>query len=60
MISVIAMSTMFLIVFALTVSWVIYTKNDNEKDIKKVANIFSSIIFYGIIILAVTLTLIYI
>jgi len=59
MISIIAMLSMFLFVFALTVSWAIYTKNDNEKDIKKAANIFASIIFYGGVILMVTVTLIY-
>ena len=59
MISVIAMLAMFLIVIALTVSWVVYTKNDNEKDIKKVANIYALIIFYGAIILVIAVTFIY-
>lgn len=59
MFSVIAMLSMFLIVLALTVSWAVYTKNNNEKDIKKAVNIFSSIIFYGVIILAAAVTLVF-
>lgn len=59
MISVIAMLSMLLVVFAMTIAWTITTKNENEKGIKKAANIFSSIIFYGGITLAVIITLIY-
>lgn len=59
MFSVIAMLAILLIVFALTITWAIYTKNEDEKDIKIAASTFASIIFYGAIILAITFTLIY-
>jgi len=59
MITIFVILTMFLITTAFTFAWVVYTKNENEKDIKKAQNIFASIMFYGVITLLIIVTFIY-
>ena len=58
MISAIVIVSVVLIVVALTISWAIYTKNDNEEDIKKISKTISSIIFYGVVVFIISVTLI--
>ena len=58
MISAIVIVSVVLIVVALTISWAIYKKNDNEEDIKKISKTIASIIFYGVVVFIISVTLI--
>ena len=53
------MLAFIVIVALLTIAWVAYKKDDSEKNIIKSANIISSALFWGFILLLISITIFY-
>jgi RsiW-degrading membrane proteinase PrsW (M82 family) len=51
--------TALIIIFVITAAWVAYTKDDSKKNIKKVANIVASILFWGAVLFGIAVAIIY-
>jgi len=58
-ITIITILVTFLAVVALTTIWTAYKKEEDEKKIKEATNKISSYIFYGVILLFVTVTFVF-
>ena len=58
-ISIIFMCVALISIFVLVYVWVLYTKDGSEESIKKAGNLFSSILFWGVVVIATIVTLIY-
>jgi hypothetical protein len=43
----------------LNIGWVMYTKDDGEMNIRKGANIISSVLFWGFVGLVISITIFY-
>ncbi|HEY9197865.1 MAG TPA: hypothetical protein VIR60_00775 [Gammaproteobacteria bacterium] len=55
-ISIAGMLLFLFAVAALTVGWLAYTKHDGEENVKKAVNMFSSLLFWGLVFLLIGIT----